>query len=189
VTGIDTNVLVRYITRDDPEQHRTAKAYLESTCTPEEPGYVSVIVVCELARVLDSAYDATDADIADVIDQLLRTHQLRIERRDRVRAALNQYTRHAADFPDCLLGQISQFQSIPLNRKTCTQLSDVEVEGVADATGAHFLPMTTDADVEPVLDEARTVAAGGRPVVVDVHIDYRRRTQMTKGVVKTNLLG
>jgi predicted nucleic-acid-binding protein len=106
MTGIDTNVLVRYITRDDPEQHRAAKAYLESTCTPEEPGYVGVIVVCELARVLDSAYDATDADTADVIDQLPRTHQLRIDRRDRVRAALNQYTRHAADFPDCLLGQL-----------------------------------------------------------------------------------
>jgi acetolactate synthase-1/2/3 large subunit len=90
-------------------------------------------------------------------------------------------------FHDGELGQISQFQALPLNRKTCTQLSDFEVEGIADATGAHFLPMTTDADIDPVLDEARTVAAGGRPVVVDVNIDYRRRTQMTKGVVKTNL--
>jgi acetolactate synthase-1/2/3 large subunit len=90
-------------------------------------------------------------------------------------------------FHDGELGQISQFQSIPLNRKTCTVLNDFRVEGVADAVGAHFLAMETDADIEPVLDEATAVSAGGRPVLVDVNIDYSRRTQMTKGVVKTNL--
>lgn len=90
-------------------------------------------------------------------------------------------------FHDGELGQISQFQSLPLNRKTCTKLGDVKVEGIADATGAHFVQMETDADIEPVLEETLSVAASGRPVVVDVNIDYRRRTQMTKGVVKTNL--
>jgi acetolactate synthase-1/2/3 large subunit len=90
-------------------------------------------------------------------------------------------------FHDGELGQISQFQSIPLNRKTCTQLSDVKIEGVAEATGAHYVPMETDADIEPALDETQSVAQTGRPVIVDVNIDYRRRTQMTTGVVKTNL--
>ena len=47
--------------------------------------------------------------------------------------------------------------------------------------------METDADIEPVLEETRSVAASGQPVIVDVNIDYRRRTQMTRGVVKTNL--
>ncbi len=90
-------------------------------------------------------------------------------------------------FHDGELGQISQFQSIPLNRKTCTVLGDVKIEGVADATGAHYVRMETDADIEPSLDEARAASASGQPVIVDVNIDYRRRTQMTKGVVKTNL--
>jgi acetolactate synthase-1/2/3 large subunit len=63
----------------------------------------------------------------------------------------------------------------------------VKVEGVAEATGAHFVRMETDADIDDGLEEARTVAASGQPVIVDVNIDYRRRTQMTKGVVKTNL--
>lgn len=90
-------------------------------------------------------------------------------------------------FHDGELGQISQFQSIPLNRKTSTVLGDVKVEGVAEATGAHFVRMATDADIEDSLEEARTVAASGQPAIVDVNIDYRRRTQMTKGVVKTNL--
>jgi len=108
MTGIDTNVLVRYLTRDDPEQYQAAKRFLESNCTREEPGYVNVIVLCELAWVLTSLYDATDEELADIIDQFLRTHQLQIERRDQVRAALEQYKRHPAGFPDCLLGQLNQ---------------------------------------------------------------------------------
>jgi acetolactate synthase-1/2/3 large subunit len=90
-------------------------------------------------------------------------------------------------FHDGELGQISQFQSIPLNRKTCTVLSDFKVKGVADAVGAHFLSMPNDDAIEPVLDEALTVSAEGTPVLVDVNIDYSRRTRLTKGVVKTNL--
>lgn len=108
MTGIDTNILVRYITHDDPEQYRAARTFLESNCTREEPGSVNVVVLCELAWVLTSAYDATDEELASIIDQLLRTHQLRIERRDQVRSALTQFKREAAGFADCLLGQINR---------------------------------------------------------------------------------
>jgi len=90
-------------------------------------------------------------------------------------------------FHDGELGQISQFQSIPLNRKTCTVLDDFRVEGVADAVGAHFVAMENDAAIGEALDEAMEVSAGGTPVLVDVNIDYSKRTMMTKGVVKTNL--
>jgi acetolactate synthase-1/2/3 large subunit len=90
-------------------------------------------------------------------------------------------------FHDGELGQISQFQSIPLNRKTCTVLDDFRVEGVADAVGAHFVEMENDAAIGEALDEAMEVSASGTPVLVDVNIDYSKRTMMTKGVVKTNL--
>lgn len=110
MTGLDTNVLVRYITRDDPEQYRAAKSFLESNCTQEEPGYVNVIVLCELARVLTSVYDTTEKELEEVLDQFLRTRQLQIERRDQVRLALEQYRRSTAGFPDCLLGQLNQHE-------------------------------------------------------------------------------
>ena len=90
-------------------------------------------------------------------------------------------------FHDGELGQISQFQSIPLNRKTCTVLNDFRVEGVADAVGAHFIALQNDAGISDALDEALEVSAGGTPVLVDVNVDYSKRTMMTKGVVKTNL--
>lgn len=108
MTGIDTNVLVRYITRDHPEQYRAAKRHLESNCTQEDPGYINVIVLCELAWVLTTAYDASQDEVARVIDQLLRTRQLQIQRRDQVRSALSEYRAHKAGFPDCLIGQLNQ---------------------------------------------------------------------------------
>jgi len=110
MTGLDTNVLVRYITRDDPEQYRAAKSFLEANCTGDIPGYVNVIVLCELAWVLTTAYNATREELADVLDQLVRTRQLQIEHRDQVRLALAEYEQNEAGFPDCLLGRLNQHE-------------------------------------------------------------------------------
>jgi acetolactate synthase-1/2/3 large subunit len=90
-------------------------------------------------------------------------------------------------FHDGELAQISQFQQIPLNRKTCTVLGEMKLEGIAIATGAAYLAMQNDGQVRSVLDEALEIASRGRPVIVDVKIDYSRRTEFTRGVVKVNL--
>ncbi len=90
-------------------------------------------------------------------------------------------------FSDGELAQISQAQEIPYNRKTCTVLGPLDVSGVAQATGAAFLSVSGDGDLERGLDEAFAVAATGRPVLVDVAVDYSKRTRFTDGIVKTNL--
>ncbi len=90
-------------------------------------------------------------------------------------------------FNDGELGQISQFQKIPLNRKTCTVLGKVRIEGIATAVGAHYLPMKNDFQIDTVIREALELASENTPVIVDVNIDYSKRTMLTKGVVKTNL--
>ncbi len=90
-------------------------------------------------------------------------------------------------FHDGELGQIAQFQQIPLNRKTCTVLGSFKVEGVARAAGAAFVPLRNDDDIEKGLEEAFSLARDSRPVLVDVRIDYSRKTRFTQGVVKTNL--
>jgi predicted nucleic acid-binding protein len=51
VIGIDTNVLIRYIIQDNPLQSALATEFLEKNCTPEDPGYLHAIVLCELDRV------------------------------------------------------------------------------------------------------------------------------------------
>ena len=58
--------------------------------------------------MLTRLYDTTDEKLAGIIDQFLRIHQFQIERRDQVRAALEQYKRRPAGFPDCLPGPLNQ---------------------------------------------------------------------------------
>lgn len=90
-------------------------------------------------------------------------------------------------FNDGELSQISQAQKLPYNRKTCTVLPEVRIKGIADACGAFYLRMGSDGEIESVIGQAQSMAAAGRPVIVDVAIDYSKQTRFTKGVVKTNL--
>jgi acetolactate synthase-1/2/3 large subunit len=89
-------------------------------------------------------------------------------------------------FNDGELAQIGQAQAIPYNRKPCTQLGKLNIEGVALATGAAFLPMNDNAAIADVIAKANAIASGGRPVIVAIRIDYSKRTAFTLGAVKTN---
>jgi acetolactate synthase I/II/III large subunit len=89
-------------------------------------------------------------------------------------------------FNDGELAQIAQAQEIPYNRKPATTIGNLNIEGVALATGAAYLPMNDNADIAGVIGEANRIAAGGRPVIVAVRIDYSKRTAFTSGAVKTN---
>ncbi|HMX16455.1 MAG TPA: thiamine pyrophosphate-dependent enzyme, partial [Rhodocyclaceae bacterium] len=89
-------------------------------------------------------------------------------------------------FHDGELSQIAQAQEIPYNRKPCSILGAVNLEGVALATGAAYVPMNGDADIADAIARARQTAATGRPVIVDVAVDYSKRTAFTLGAVKTN---
>ena len=90
-------------------------------------------------------------------------------------------------FNDGELGQISQFQKIPLNRKTCSIIGKANFEGVAMATGADYLTIDNDNEIEDRITEALKITEGGKHVIVDINIDYTQKTMMTKGVVKSNL--
>jgi len=56
MVGIDTNVLVRYITQDDLDQSSIASEFIEKNCTSDTPGIINQVVLCELVWVLKSAY-------------------------------------------------------------------------------------------------------------------------------------
>jgi acetolactate synthase-1/2/3 large subunit len=90
-------------------------------------------------------------------------------------------------FNDGELAQIAQAQQIPYNRKTCTVLGPLDVAGVAQATGAAFVRIADDGGIDGALQEAFATAGAGRPVLVDVRVDYSKRTRFTEGIVKTNL--
>jgi acetolactate synthase-1/2/3 large subunit len=86
------------------------------------------------------------------------------------------------------LAQIAQFQRTALSRETASALPDFDVATVARGLGVEALQLARDGDIAAVLARAREVLAAGRPVVIDVAIDYSRPTYFTRGVVRANLL-
>ena len=101
--GLDTNVLVRYIVQDDPDQSAAAERLIEGRCTAQAPGYVSVLVLAELVWVLTSAYDYKKVAVIPVIRQLLRAAELAVEDRQTVWAALREFESGGAGFADYLI--------------------------------------------------------------------------------------
>jgi acetolactate synthase-1/2/3 large subunit len=89
-------------------------------------------------------------------------------------------------FHDGELSQIAQAQEIPFNRKPCTALGAIDFSGVAIATGAEYIRVAANGDVPDAIVRARQFAAAGRPVIVDLVMDYSKRTAFTQGAVKTN---
>lgn len=85
------------------------------------------------------------------------------------------------------LAQIAQFQQMALARKSCSELPDYDLSALSRGVGVEHLLLQRNADVESVLRQARAVTEAGRPVVVEVAIDYSQKTYFTRGVVRTNL--
>ncbi len=89
-------------------------------------------------------------------------------------------------FHDGELSQIAQAQEIPFNRKPCTALGAIDFSGVAIATGADYVRVENNQGLAAAIARARDNAAAGRCTVVDLIMDYSKRTAFTQGAVKTN---
>jgi predicted nucleic-acid-binding protein len=100
MTGIDTNVLVRFIVRDDPSQTRRADNLLDNL-THENPGFVSSVALAEIVWVLQSNYGMPKNELVLCIERLLQSRSLLLENEPAVRQALNIFTYSNADFADC----------------------------------------------------------------------------------------
>ena len=90
-------------------------------------------------------------------------------------------------FNDGELGQIAEFQKIPLKYKTCTTLSNVNYEGFAIAAGLPYLQIDNDIHLDEMMDKAFKTNDTGKAVIVNVKIDYTKKTMLTKGAVMVNL--
>ena len=108
MTGLDTNVLVRYIVQDDPRQSRLAEEFIERSCDETTPGFISQIVLCELVWVLRRSYGYSKEIISQVLRQILSTKELRVEQSSCVWRAVKAFESGGADFSDYLLGAFHQ---------------------------------------------------------------------------------
>ncbi|VGO12030.1 hypothetical protein PDESU_00579 [Pontiella desulfatans] len=104
MTGLDTNVLVRYIVQDDPKQSKLATECIEQRCTSESPGFVNLVVLCELTWVLARGYGYGRDTVAAVLRGILSSPELRVEGDEAAWQALKVYEQGTAGFADGLIG-------------------------------------------------------------------------------------
>jgi predicted nucleic-acid-binding protein len=100
--GLDTNVVVRYLTHDDPAQTANVMTLMDSL-SPEARGFLSLVVVVELVWVLQGSYRFSRNEIVNTLDTMLRSKELIVERADVVWQALRKFRVSRTDFGDCLI--------------------------------------------------------------------------------------
>jgi predicted nucleic-acid-binding protein len=108
--AVDTNVLVRLVTRDDRKQVAAAESFVS------KGAWVSTLALIEATWVLAAVYELTHAELVTAVDMLLHHRDLTIQDSDSVAAALEHYRRRPPlGFSDCLILEVARKAShLPL---------------------------------------------------------------------------
>ena len=104
--GIDTNVLVRFLTQDDPVQSPQAARFM-ATLSADETGFVNVVTLAELAWVLERSFRLSHGEVADAILLLLESDTLTFESVTEVFAAFALLEEGKGSLGDALIGQLA----------------------------------------------------------------------------------
>ena len=108
IKGLDTNVLVRYLTQDDEGQAEVAAKTIEEAAAKGEKMLIQPIILCELVWVLESAYDFPKTDRLRALEGILRVAQFEIVEKDTVWQALSDFRQGKGDFSDYYLGRANE---------------------------------------------------------------------------------
>lgn len=106
--ALDTNILLRFLIRDDEQQWEIASRSIQEAKAKQESCYINLIVLCELVWVLKQSYKASRDQIADIIEDLLQSDTFEVENSAIVRTATKQFATSKADFADCLIGKLNK---------------------------------------------------------------------------------
>lgn len=101
--GLDTNVLVRYLVRDDQLQFEKARRLIKREADKNESVLVSLLVLLETEWVLRSRYELSKPEILSVFSTLLDVAGLAFEDEPSIEHALYSWKDSVADFADCLI--------------------------------------------------------------------------------------
>jgi predicted nucleic-acid-binding protein len=101
--GVDTNVLVRYLTRDDQRQFERARRLINREVAKGDPVLVCLLVLLETEWVLRSRYEMKKTEIITAFSALLDTADLIFEDEPSIESAVYSWKDTTADFADCLI--------------------------------------------------------------------------------------
>ena len=104
--GLDTNILVRYLTQDDPIQSTKAREIIEQRLTGEKPGFVSIVAMVEIVWVLERAYRLTPHEIVGAVERMLQTDGLVVENEQEVFTAMIALKDGRGSFADAVIAAL-----------------------------------------------------------------------------------
>ncbi len=111
MAAIDTNVLVRLVTKDDLDQYQKARIFVER----HQPVLVTQLSVLELVWVLMSRYGLDKERTCRVVQTLLETAEMNIQAPAILESALTTWKKSKADFADCfILASVTAASENPL---------------------------------------------------------------------------
>lgn len=105
--GLDTNVILRYLLQDDAEQARRANQIFERELSEENPGFLNLATVLEIAWVLRSLLKQNSAQIAIHLENLLGADTLEVQNEQQVFEAAFALKRGTGEFEDALIGALN----------------------------------------------------------------------------------
>ena len=124
--ALDTNVLVRFLVADDPQQHPVADRLIRQAAARSEKLYLSLIVICETAWVLERRYKHAREVIADALEAVLDTEVFLVEHNALLRRCLQEFRAGKAGLADYVIGAFAEEAGC-----TTTVTFDRDLQGVA----------------------------------------------------------
>jgi len=104
--GLETNILVRYLTQDDPVQSPKAREIIEQRLTEEKPGFISIVAIVETVWVLERAYKLTAHEIVGAVECVLQTDVLVVENEQEVFTAMIALKEGQGSFADAMIAAL-----------------------------------------------------------------------------------
>lgn len=106
--GLDTNVLVRYLSQDDPIQSPKATAFIERQLTAESPGFVSIVAFAETAWVLHRFFGMSRSALVETLKRLLEAEQIVVEHAREIFSAVRVLEDGRGTFADGVIAALGQ---------------------------------------------------------------------------------
>lgn len=130
MTGLDTNIIVRYLAQDDPVQSPRATQIIEHRLTEDKPGFISLVTIVETVWVLHRLYSLSDQEIANAVERMLQADTLFIQNEQQVFTAMMALKAGNGSFADALIGALGAWAGCGTTLtfdKKATRLKDFEL--------------------------------------------------------------